>query len=80
MSPRVLVIDDSEDYRLLVGQYISVEWPDAEVTEWDPETQGDIDDNHDLSKYDAILLDYVMGKADGLEWLKQLRRRTDCPP
>lgn len=80
MSPRVLVIDDSEDYRLLVGQYISVEWPDAEVTEWDPETQGDIDDNHDLAKYDAILLDYVMGKADGLEWLKQLRRRTDCPP
>jgi len=80
MTLRVLVIDDSEDFRLLVGQYIAVEWPDAEVTEWDPVTQGDIDDNHDLAKYDVMLLDYVLGKADGLVWLKQLRRRADCPP
>ena len=80
MTLRVLVIDDSEDFRLLVGQYIAVEWPDAEVTEWDPVTQGDIDDNHDLAKYDVMLLDYVLGTADGLEWLKQLRRRADCPP
>jgi len=80
MTLRVLVIDDSEDFRLLVSQYIAVEWPDAEVTEWDPVTQGDIDDNYDLAKYDVMLLDYVLGKADGLEWLKQLRRRADCPP
>ncbi len=80
MTLRVLVVDDSEDFRLLVGQYIAVEWPDAEVTEWDPVSQGDIDDNHDLAKYDVMLLDYVLGKADGLEWLKRLRRRADCPP
>lgn len=77
---RVLVIDDSEDFRLLVGQYIAVEWPDAEVTEWDPVTQGDIDDNHDLGVYDVMLLDYVLGKADGLDWLKRFRHRKDCPP
>lgn len=80
MTLRVLVVDDSEDFRLLVGQYIAVEWPDAEVTEWDPVSQGDIDDNHDLANYDVMLLDYVLGKADGLEWLKRLRRRADCPP
>ena len=80
MTLRVLVIDDSEDFRLLVGQYIAVEWPDAEITDWDPEVQGDIDDNHDLAKYDVMLLDYVLGKADGLDWLKRLRRRDDCPP
>ena len=80
MSLHALVVDDSEDFRLLVSQYIAVEWPDAEVTEWDPVTQGDIDDNFDLSKYDVMLLDYVMGKADGLEWLKRFRRRSDCPP
>lgn len=80
MTLHVLVIDDSEDFRLLVGQYIAVEWPDAEITEWDPVTQGDIDDNHDLSVYNVMLLDYVLGKADGLDWLKRLRRRADCPP
>ena len=79
MTLRVLVIDDSEDFRLLVSQYIAVEWPDAEITEWDPVTQGDIDDNYDLSRYDVMLLDYVLGKADGLDWLKRLRRREDCP-
>jgi len=80
MTLHALVIDDSEDFRLLVGQYIAVEWPDAEVTEWDPVVQGEIDDNHDLSKYDVMLLDYVLGKADGLDWLKRFRRRDDCPP
>ena len=80
MTLHVLVIDDSEDFRLLVGQYIAVEWPDAEITEWDPVTQGDIDDNHDLSVYNVMLLDYILGKADGLDWLKRLRRRADCPP
>ncbi len=80
MTLHVLVIDDSEDFRLLVGQYIAVEWPDAEITEWDPVTQGDIDDNHDLAVYNVMLLDYVLGKADGLDWLKRLRRRADCPP
>lgn len=80
MSVRVLIIDDSEDFRLLVMQYISLEWADAEVTEWDPVSQGEIDDNHDLARYDVLLLDYVLGSADGLDWLKRLKRREDCPP
>lgn len=80
MSLRVLIIDDSEDFRLLVMQYISLEWHDADITEWDPLTKGEIDDNHDLGRYDVMLLDYVLGSADGLDWLKRLKRRDDCPP
>lgn len=80
MPPRVLVIDDSEDFRLLVGQYIAVEWPDAEVTEWDPLTQGEVGEQHSLENYDVMLLDYVLGKADGLDWLKRFKKRSDCPP
>ena len=80
MSVRALIIDDSEEFRLLVKQYISLEWADAEVTEWDPVSQGEIDDNYDLARYDVLLLDYVLGSADGLDWLKRLKRREDCPP
>ncbi len=80
VSLHVLIIDDSEDFRLLVSRYIAVEWPDARVTEWNPVTQGDIDDNHDLAQYQVLLLDYVLGVADGLDWLKRLKRRADCPP
>lgn len=80
MTLRALIIDDSEDFRLLVSQYIALEWPGAQITEWDPVTQGDIDDNYDLGVFDTLLLDYVMGTADGLDWLKRLKRRKDCPP
>lgn len=80
MTLRALIIDDSEDFRLLVSQYLALEWSDAEITEWDPVTQGDIDDNYDLEKFDVMLLDYVLGTADGLDWLKRLKRRSDCPP
>lgn len=80
MSLHALIVDDSEDFRLLISQYLALEWPEAEITEWDPMKRGDIDDNHDLGKYDVLLLDYVLGNADGLDWLKRLRRRADCPP
>lgn len=80
MALRALIIDDSEDFRLLVSQYMSLEWSDADITEWDPVTQGDIDDNYDLAGFDVLLLDYVLGTADGLDWLKRLKRRADCPP
>jgi DNA-binding response OmpR family regulator/tRNA A-37 threonylcarbamoyl transferase component Bud32 len=80
MTPKVLIIDDAEDFRLLIRQYIALEWADAEIVEWDPVTQGEIDDNHDLGRYSVLLLDYVLGKADGLDWLRRLKRRADCPP
>jgi DNA-binding response OmpR family regulator len=80
MGPRVLIIDDSEDFRLLVGQYIAVEWPDAEIDEWDPVANGDITDDYKLDRHDVILLDFVLGKADGLDWLKRFNKRADCPP
>ena len=35
MTPKVLIIDDAEDFRLLIRQYIALEWSDAEIVEWD---------------------------------------------
>lgn len=80
MSLRALIIDDSEDFRLLVMQYLSLEWSGAQIEEWDPVTRGEIDDNYDLARHEVVLLDYVLGAADGLDWLKRLKRRSDCPP
>ncbi len=80
MTPKVLIIDDAEDFRLLIRQYIALEWSDAEIVEWDPVTQGEPDDNYDLGQHNVLLLDYVLGKADGLDWLRRLKRRADCPP
>jgi eukaryotic-like serine/threonine-protein kinase len=77
---QILIIDDAEDFRLLIRQYIALEWPNAIIEDWDPVVKGEIDDNVDLARYDVLLLDYVLGKADGLDWLRRLKRRADCPP
>lgn len=77
---RILIIDDSEDFRILAGQLLSIEWPDIQVDEHDPDTQGQLSSELDLRRYDAIVLDYCLGKQDGLEWLKQLKTRPHCPP
>lgn len=80
MTLQALIVDDSEDFRLLIHQYLALEWSNAQIVEWDPLTRGEIDDNFDLQHFDVLLLDYVLGNADGLDWLKRLKRRADCPP
>lgn len=79
-SPAVLIIDDSEDMRLLVRHYILVEWPDAKIEEWDPIARGKPGAGFSWRGYDAVLLDYMLGTEDGLLWLKEFRRNPDCPP
>lgn len=80
MKPRVMVIDDSEDMRLLVAQYITVEWPGAQVEGWDPAEKGRPGSGFDWSRFDVILLDYDLGDENGLEWLQRFSRNPDCPP
>jgi CheY-like chemotaxis protein len=80
MMPRVMVIDDSEDMRLLIAQYISVEWPGARVEGWDPVEKGRPGPLFDWSRFDVILLDYHLGEENGLEWLQRFARNPDCPP
>ncbi len=76
---RVLIIDDSEDFRVLAAQLLSIEWPDIHIDEHDPAAQGPLPSDLNLPGYDAVLLDYCLGPHDGLEWLKALKRRRDCP-
>lgn len=79
-SPAILIIDDSEDMRLLVRHYILVEWPSAKIEDWDPIKRGKPGADFHWRNYDAVLLDYMLGSEDGLIWLKEFRRNSDCPP
>ena len=80
MTPSVLLIDDAEEYRVLCAELVRTQWPGASVEQWDPVRQGLPGADRDLSQYDVILLDFCLGKDDGLEWLKILRSRAGCPP
>jgi serine/threonine-protein kinase PpkA len=78
---RILVIDDSADFRQKVAQLLGAAMPDAELTLWDPAAQGRPGVGFDWKRYDAMLLDDTPGPgADGLDWLREFRDEGRVPP
>jgi DNA-binding response OmpR family regulator len=76
---RVLIIDDDPDLRSLLGHYIRQRWRDAVVDEFDPLAREFPGADFPLGSYDAIILDYMLQRGDGLDWLQRLKSRADCP-
>src|SRR5688572_21725923 len=76
---RVLLIDDDEDLRNLLSRYIRAQWADAEIEAYDPLERDVPGAEFALGSYDVLVLDYMLGRGDGLEWLKTLKQRSDCP-
>src|SRR5262245_55145978 len=76
---RAVIIDDDPDVRGLLAHYLKKEWPAIEAEEFDP-LERDMPDAASLGQYDFVVLDYMLGRGDGLEWLQQFKRRADCPP
>ncbi|MEE8156805.1 MAG: protein kinase [Gammaproteobacteria bacterium] len=80
MSLKILVIDDHAEYRELLRHHITVEWPDAVVTEYDPTHSGRLRNRLNGAEYDVVLLDYDLDGDSGLEWLRAFMRRPGFPP
>ncbi len=76
---RVLIIDDDEDLRLLLTHHIREQWPDARIDDYDPMVKEFPGEEFALNPYDVIVLDYMLGRGDGLDWLQRLKQRRDCP-
>jgi CheY-like chemotaxis protein/tRNA A-37 threonylcarbamoyl transferase component Bud32 len=76
---RCLLVDDDEDLRNLLSRYIRGHWPDAQIEAYDPLERDLPGAEFPLKSYDVIILDYMLGRGDGLEWLKALKQRDDCP-
>src|SRR6267142_146070 len=76
---RILLIDDDPDLRNLLGHYIKQRWPDWTIDEYDPLERNFPDAKYPLGGYDVIILDYMLGRGDGLDWLQRLKQRADCP-
>lgn len=77
---RVLVIDDDPDLRNLLAHYIRQQWPGGDVEEYDPLERDKPGADFDLGSYDVVILDYMLGRGDGLHWLSDFKKRSDCPP
>ncbi len=76
---RLLIIDDDEDLRNLISHYLKQEWPQAEIDLFDPLDRDMPEESFPLGSYDVVILDYLLGRGDGLDWLAHFKRRADCP-
>jgi DNA-binding NarL/FixJ family response regulator/tRNA A-37 threonylcarbamoyl transferase component Bud32 len=76
---RVLIIDDDDDLRTLLEHFVKEQWPDAFVEQFDP-LERDIPDGDKLASFDVVVLDYMLGRGDGLQWLQTFKKRHGCPP
>ena len=76
---KILIIDDDPDLRSLLGHYIKQHWPDWIVDEFDPLERNFPAGDFPLGSYQAVILDYMLGRGDGLDWLQRLKARPDCP-
>lgn len=76
----VLIIDDAPDFRALASQFVAIEWPHAHVEEYDPLTRGIPPADFAWADVDVVLLDFMLGREDGLDWLRRLRTIPGMPP
>ena len=77
---KVLIIDDDEDLRNILAHHLKLEWPDIQIEQFDPLDREMPDAAFPLGAFDVVILDYMLGRGDGLEWLQQFKARADCPP
>ncbi len=80
VSRKVLLVDDSDDFRTLVVRFFDLLFPDDEIIEYDL-SQGPPSDLFVWEQYDLLLLDYNLGEGDnGLDWLRRYQRSGEFPP
>lgn len=79
---RILLIDDSEDFRILLRHYILSEYEDFDVIDYDPKDKGLPGESFPWKQYDLVLLDYDLGlgRENGLGWMIHFSTIADMPP
>ena len=74
--PKVLVVDDSQGVRQLVGAALSGQGFDVVVASGAGEALLELDRN----QFDALVVDYQMPGPDGVELVEQIRNRSQSIP
>ncbi|MCZ6803453.1 MAG: protein kinase [Proteobacteria bacterium] len=80
--PRILLIDDSADYRKRLIRYINNAHSNIEVVEYDPISQRLPGIDFKWDDYNLVILDYNLGlgKENGLGWMVHFDSIANMPP
>ena len=78
---RILLLDDSADYRNLIKLFVKKLMPDIEVVEHDPVAKGIPGEDFPWGDYDVLLLDFDLSipGVTGLDILQKNHKRPDFP-
>jgi len=78
---KLIIVDGSRETMARTRRIIASAILDIEVTEYDPEQQGEPGDEFDWSLYDALILGNRLGTPDdGLAWLERHGKAAGFPP
>jgi eukaryotic-like serine/threonine-protein kinase len=77
---KVLLIDRDAAFRQHVTGLFASTWPGSRIEHYDPAVCGRPGPGFALREFDLVLLDYLPGPDDTLEWLRDFRTRPGCPP
>jgi len=77
---KILIIDDSEDFRKLMIKFFEKVCAGATIDVYDP-ADGKPSETFIWKKYNLIILDYDLGNGEnGLEWLRLYKTSSSFPP
>ncbi len=80
VAKRVLLVDDSADFRTLVVRFFELLFPEDEIVEYDLKL-GPPSGLFVWEEYDLLLLDYNLGgQLTGLDWLRRYQTSCEFPP
>ena len=76
----ILIVDDNDDFRKALLVRLRSLFPDANIVEYDPISEGHPPAEFGLKAYDVLILDYYLGGDEtGLEWFKSYNKAERFP-
>jgi tRNA A-37 threonylcarbamoyl transferase component Bud32/FixJ family two-component response regulator len=77
---RFLIVDQAREPRAGLAALLRERWPDAEINEWEPATQGSPREAIAHGEYSAVLLSAQSGEDAPIEMVAEISRDPKSPP
>ncbi len=78
-EPTVLIADPSEEMRMLLMQYVAIEWPNAQIIEAHDSGAGIAAQATQIEDCDMVVVGVRQGDESDTSWVDTLRARDDKP-
>jgi eukaryotic-like serine/threonine-protein kinase len=80
VDPRVLVAAGTEELRVLLMQYVAIEWPHAEIVELDTSAMETARSESAAVAFDIVCVAFNSEETEGIGWLDRLPTQASDAP